>query len=117
VNTGGSTVDGRARGISAESPDNSTPVVVTIRDNVVSNTFGTGPGGSAIGIAAVVFGGAAVVEHNLVSGVTPGPGGDARGIQTFTATEGFCRDNTVLGAPPGNGISNCTLIADNYASP
>ena len=101
ANTGGSTVMPYALGISSYVTQ-----LVSVRDNVVSNTFATGYSLFDTTGIWTSGGGGQVIDHNVVR-MGAAAGGATRGIDT---SGGICRDDTTLNATAPNA---CTPVGAN----
>ena len=80
----------------------------SLRDNVISNTFGTGTANTTTaGIWSNGYG--QVADHNVIRMGVPATTGYTTGI---FARDAICRDNTVLNAT--TAYRNCTFVGANF---
>ena len=102
ANTGGTSFANDADGIMSYSYG-----LVSIRDNVVSNTFGNGTGNTYT--YGIWTRSAAIADHNVVRMGAPSSTGHTVGI---AMSNGICRDNTTLNATTPNSCS--ASVGANY---
>ena len=102
ANTGGSTSRNIAYGILTYAYQ-----LVSVRDNVVSDTFGNGTS-TASTYGVWTAGAGQVIDHNVIRMGAPSMTGNTEGIDT---AGGICRDNTTLNATAPN---ICTPVGANF---